>query len=112
MSHLPVAPRSWHVARWPLLAWLETIIKLAALAVGIAAGANALSAGNIAFPAGLRLKRLKKTAEARLKQWFSVITLISRRFCRCTQIFGKIDCCAICALFSFELVSVKLIWAR
>ncbi len=55
MSHLPAAPHSWHFARWPLLAWLETIIKLAALAVGIAASFSALSAGNIAFPAGLRL---------------------------------------------------------
>jgi hypothetical protein len=55
MSHSPASRRSWYVARWPILAWLETIIKLAALTVGIAAGVNALSAANFAFPAGLRL---------------------------------------------------------
>ncbi len=54
MSH-SLAPRSWHITRWPFLAWLETIIKLVALAIGITAGVSALSAANFAFPAGLRL---------------------------------------------------------
>ena len=49
------ATRKWHIARWPALAWLETIIKLAALIIGIIAGANALSAANLAFPTGLAL---------------------------------------------------------
>lgn len=45
----------WHIARWPALAWLETIIKLAALIIGITAGANAIATGNLAFPTGLAL---------------------------------------------------------
>ncbi len=47
--------RKWHISRWPALAWLETIIKLAALVIGITAGVSALSTANLAFPAGLRL---------------------------------------------------------
>jgi len=47
--------RKWHIARWPALAWLETIIKLAALIIGLTVGANALSAANLAFPTGLAL---------------------------------------------------------
>jgi hypothetical protein len=47
--------RKWHIARWPALAWLETIIKLAALIMGIMAGANALSTANLLFPTGLAL---------------------------------------------------------
>jgi hypothetical protein len=47
--------RKWRIARWPALAWLETIIKLAALIIGISAGANALSAANLVFPTGLAL---------------------------------------------------------
>ena len=55
MSHSRVSPRSWHVARWPILAWLETIIKLAALTIGISAGISALTAADFAIPAGLQL---------------------------------------------------------
>jgi len=55
MNHSHDLPRSWHVARWPILAWLETIIKLAALAIGISAGISALSAGDFAIPTGLQL---------------------------------------------------------
>jgi len=47
--------RKWHIANWPALAWLETIIKLIALTIGISVGVNALAAGKFAFPAGLRL---------------------------------------------------------
>jgi hypothetical protein len=55
MSSSSSSPRSWHIARWPALAWLETIIKLVALIIGISAGVSALSVANLALPAGLRL---------------------------------------------------------
>jgi hypothetical protein len=55
MSQSPTSSRSWHIAHWPLLAWLETIIKLAALTIGIIAGINALSVGGFALPTGLQL---------------------------------------------------------
>jgi hypothetical protein len=45
----------WHVAHWPPLAWLETIVKLAALGIGIAALAAALGGLEFALPAGPRL---------------------------------------------------------
>jgi hypothetical protein len=47
--------RRWHVAPWPPLAWLETGIKLVAIVVGIVALIQALSAGNLSLPSGLRL---------------------------------------------------------
>ena len=47
--------RKWHIASWPALAWLETIIKLIALIIGIAVGMNALAIGNFQLPTGLRL---------------------------------------------------------
>ncbi len=47
--------RKWHVAHWPALAWLETIVKLIALIIGINEGAKALSAANLAFPTELAL---------------------------------------------------------
>lgn len=53
-DHLPV-PKTWHITRWPALAWLETIIKLAALVIGIAAGLNALAGSSLAFPQGIQL---------------------------------------------------------
>lgn len=40
------------MAAWPPLAWLETIIKLLALALGIDALLGALAAGSFALPAG------------------------------------------------------------
>ena len=45
----------WHIAKWPALAWLETIIKLVALIIGISAGMNALVGGEFAFPTGAKL---------------------------------------------------------
>jgi hypothetical protein len=45
----------WHVAHWPPLAWLETIIKLAALGIGIAALAAGPGSGALSLPVGLRL---------------------------------------------------------
>jgi hypothetical protein len=50
--------RRWHVAHWPPLAWLETAIKLAAIAVGLIAFVQALSAGGFGLPGGLRLAQL------------------------------------------------------
>jgi hypothetical protein len=53
----PKATR-WHVAQWPPLAWVETIIKLVALALGIIALVQALSGGTFAWPSGTRLAQL------------------------------------------------------
>ena len=57
MSNEPTKKR-WHVSSWPLLAWLETVIKLAALVLGIVALVQALSGGTFALPGGLRLVQL------------------------------------------------------
>lgn len=43
----------WYVATWPPLAWLETVIKLAALVLGFIALARALSGGVFWLPGGL-----------------------------------------------------------
>jgi len=59
MAPSTTAPRKhWYVAHWPPLAWLETVIKLAALAIGIGAFAKAVSAGGFALPDGARLAQL------------------------------------------------------
>jgi hypothetical protein len=47
--------QQWHVAAWPPLAWLETVVKLAALILGIVALGQALSGGTFSLPGGLRL---------------------------------------------------------
>ena len=44
--------KKWHVARWPLLAWLETMVKLVALGIGVWALVSRLPAGALAWPAG------------------------------------------------------------
>jgi len=49
--------RGWHVASWPWLAWLETVIKLAALAVALAALVRALGGGALELPDGVNLAR-------------------------------------------------------
>jgi hypothetical protein len=51
-------PKVWHVAPWPPLAWLETVIKLAAFGFGIAALVQALVIGTFELPGGLRLAQL------------------------------------------------------
>jgi hypothetical protein len=53
-----VPRKQWYVAKWPPLAWLETGIKLVALAIGLLAFFEALSAGEFALPSGLRLAQL------------------------------------------------------
>ncbi len=50
--------KTWHVASWPLLAWLETGVKLVALALGIVALVQALAGGALALPDGVRLAQL------------------------------------------------------
>jgi hypothetical protein len=50
--------KRWHIAPWPPLAWLETVIKLGALVLGIIALAQALSSGVFALPDWLRLAQL------------------------------------------------------
>lgn len=50
--------RSWHVHPWPPLAWLETVIKLIAIATGTVALIQALAGGQFALPGGLRLAQL------------------------------------------------------
>ena len=47
--------KSWHVAKWPPLAWLETLIKLVALGIGMGTAVSALANANFALPNGLRL---------------------------------------------------------
>jgi hypothetical protein len=50
--------KRWHIAQWPALAWLETVIKLAALVLGVVALVQALSGGALVLPGGLRLVQL------------------------------------------------------
>jgi hypothetical protein len=49
------ATKDWHVAPWPPLAWLETIIKIAALLLGIIALVQAVADGTFTWPSGARL---------------------------------------------------------
>jgi hypothetical protein len=48
-------PRRWHVAAWPPLAWLETVIKLAALIIGIITLIGVIGDGAFDLPGGARL---------------------------------------------------------
>lgn len=57
--------RGWHVAKWPLLAWLETVIKLAAIVIGTVALVQAQSTGTYGLPSGLRMAQ------------FIILTLLS-----------------------------------
>lgn len=45
--------KQWHIAAWPPLAWLETIIKLVALTAALIALGNALDTGDFALPSGV-----------------------------------------------------------
>ncbi len=53
----PIVAKRWHVARWPSLAWLETVIKLVALGAAIW-GAIAAFSGEFGWPGGVRLAQL------------------------------------------------------
>lgn len=55
MNTLQSDPKSWYTARYTVLGWLETGIKLIAIAFGVYALAQALSLGDFSLPAGLRL---------------------------------------------------------
>jgi hypothetical protein len=57
-NNTPPDSRPWHVYPWPPLAWLETVIKLIAIAIGIVALIQALAGGQFALPGGLRLAQL------------------------------------------------------
>lgn len=50
--------KSWHFGHWPPLAWLETIIKLIAIVLGISALLRAFGADGINLPSGLELIQL------------------------------------------------------
>jgi hypothetical protein len=45
--------KPWHIAHWPPLAWLETLIKLIAIGLGISALFRAVGGSAIDLPAGL-----------------------------------------------------------
>ena len=47
--------KSWHVASWHPLAWLETGIKLVALGIGVGTAVSALSNPDFALPTGAGL---------------------------------------------------------
>ncbi len=47
--------KPWHFAQWPPLAWLETVIKLVAIGIGLAAFIVALDEGSFKLEAGFTL---------------------------------------------------------
>ena len=48
--------KHWYLGKWPILAWLETFIKVLALAIGFFALTNAFrSDAQLAFPEGVKL---------------------------------------------------------
>ena len=47
--------KSWYVANWAPLAWLETALKLVALVVGMTTAVSVIRNGELAFPSGLEL---------------------------------------------------------
>ncbi len=55
MSNDSASPQPWHVAQWPPLAWLETIIKAAALMIGIRMLFRTLAQPTWQVPSGLGL---------------------------------------------------------
>ena len=50
--------KTWHVAKWPPLAWLETGIKLVALGIGVGTAVSTLTTASFSFPTGLQLIQL------------------------------------------------------
>lgn len=48
----------WHVASWPPLAWLETVIKLVALVFAIVTFVSAADGGSVDLPGGAALAQL------------------------------------------------------
>jgi hypothetical protein len=58
MNDTAIPPRQWYVAKYPALAWIETVIKASAMVIGIAALVAALGKGAYALPTGVRLVEL------------------------------------------------------
>ena len=51
--------KNWYVGKWPLLAWLETFIKVLAITIGIFALSNTFRSDILlAFPTGFKLVQL------------------------------------------------------
>jgi hypothetical protein len=58
MNEKAIPPRQWYFADYPALAWVETVIKAAAMVIGIAALYMSLTRGSFALPAGYRFAEL------------------------------------------------------
>lgn len=58
MNEKAIPPRQWYFANYPALAWVETVIKAAAMVVGIVALFISLAKGSFALPAGYRFAEL------------------------------------------------------
>jgi hypothetical protein len=58
MNDTAVPPRQWYFAKYPALAWIETVIKASAMVIGILALVVALSKGAFALPTGARFAEL------------------------------------------------------
>jgi hypothetical protein len=58
MTHQAEGLRQWHIAKYPALGWIETIIKAVAIGIGISALVASLGKGAFALPAGSRLLEL------------------------------------------------------
>ncbi len=58
MKDKAITPRQWYFANYPVLAWVETVIKAAAMVIGIAGLAASLSKGVFVLPAGYRFAEL------------------------------------------------------
>ena len=74
-----VTQKGWHVAQWPPLAWLETVIKLAAIVVGVIALTGALSDGTWAWPGGWRLAQLGVLAFLALGLLVAILDRLAER---------------------------------
>ena len=51
-------PAGWHMAAWPPLAWLETVLKLGAIGVALGTLLDRLPDLALSVPAGVRLLQL------------------------------------------------------
>jgi hypothetical protein len=58
MNDKVISPRQWYFANYPMLAWVETVIKAFAMIIGIAAFAVSLSKGTFALPTGVGFAEL------------------------------------------------------
>lgn len=58
MNGTAVPPRQWYLAKYPALAWIETVIKASAMVIGIVALVASLGKGAYALPGGVRFIEL------------------------------------------------------